>query len=146
MNVRCPLIDFIRTLVKPGGKRHGLTFGARGWTASISANIFGFTAPLRSEDMSWNFNPMAGPGWRPTFGNIMTTHVTKILKETGYELIKSSAQFATGLSCGVNPTEPTQRLHPHRPNTAHRRRGYFCTCRDTREILQTPSRPAKCLR
>ena len=86
-----PLIDFIRTLVKPGEKSY---FGARGWTASISANIFGFTTPLESQDMSWNFNPMAGP-W-------LATHVweyydytkdLKFLKETGYELIKSSANF-----------------------------------------------------
>ena len=44
--------------------------------------------------MSWNFNPMAGP-W-------LTTHIWEyydytrdlnFLKETGYELIKSSADF-----------------------------------------------------
>ena len=60
-----PLIDFIRTLVKPGEKTAKAYFGARGWTASISGNIFGFTTPLESEDMSWNFNPMAGP-WLAT--------------------------------------------------------------------------------
>ena len=90
-----PLIDFIRTLVKPGEKVAQSYFGARGWTASISANIFGFAAPLSSQDMSWNFNPMAGP-W-------LTTHVweyydytrdKKFLKEIGYPLIKSSAIFA----------------------------------------------------
>lgn len=90
-----PLIDFIRTLVKPGEKTAKAYFGARGWTASISGNIFGFTAPLESEDMSWNFNPMAGP-W-------LATHVweyydyardKKFLKEVGYDLIKSSAIFA----------------------------------------------------
>lgn len=89
-----PLIDFIRTLVKPGEKTAQSYFGARGWTASISANIFGFTTPLESQDMSWNFNPMAYP-W-------LATHVweyydytkdLKFLKETGYELIKSSANF-----------------------------------------------------
>ena len=60
-----PLIDFIRTLVKPGEKTARAYFGARGWTASISGNIFGFTSPLTDEDMSWNFNPMAGP-WLAT--------------------------------------------------------------------------------
>ena len=60
-----PLIDFIKTLVKPGEKTAQAYFGARGWTASISGNIFGFTAPLESENMSWNFNPMAGP-WLAT--------------------------------------------------------------------------------
>ena len=34
-----PLIDFIRSLVKPGEKTAQAYFNARGWTASISANI-----------------------------------------------------------------------------------------------------------
>ena len=55
------LVNFIRTLVKPGEKTAQSYFGARGWTASISGNIIGFTTPLESQDMSWNFNPMAGP-------------------------------------------------------------------------------------
>ncbi|WP_291584860.1 glycoside hydrolase N-terminal domain-containing protein [Bacteroides sp.] len=89
-----PLIDFIRGLVKPGEKTAKSYFNARGWTASISANIFGFTAPLSSEQMEWNFNPMAGP-W-------LATHIweyydytcdKKFLSEIGYPLIKSSAQF-----------------------------------------------------
>ena len=89
-----PLIDFIRGLVKPGEKTAQAYFAARGWTASISANIFGFTSPLSSEIMAWNFNPMAGPG--------LATHIWEyydytrdrnFLKEVGYDLIKSSAQF-----------------------------------------------------
>lgn len=89
-----PLIDFIQSLVKPGEVTAKAYFAARGWTASISANIFGFTSPLSSEEMSWNFNPMAGP-W-------LATHVWEyydytrdkaFLKETGYALLKSSAQF-----------------------------------------------------
>ena len=91
-----PLVDFIRPLVKPGQKTAQAYFGTRGWTASISANIFGFTAPLESEDMSWNFNPMAGP-WLAThiWEYYDYTRDKKFLKETGYDLIKSSAQFAT---------------------------------------------------
>lgn len=89
-----PLIDFIRTLVKPGEKTAQAYFGARGWTASVSGNIFGFTSPLTAEDMSWNFSPMAGP-W-------LATHVWEyydytrdkdFLKRIGYDLIKSSADF-----------------------------------------------------
>ncbi|ADV44858.1 glycosyl hydrolase family 95 catalytic domain-containing protein [Bacteroides helcogenes] len=90
-----PLIDFIRTLVKPGKRTAQAYFGARGWTASISGNIFGFTAPLESQDMSWNFNPMAGP-WLAThiWEYYDYTRDKKFLKETGYDLIKSSADFA----------------------------------------------------
>ena len=90
-----PLIDFIRGLVKPGEKTAQAYFAARGWTASISANIFGFTSPLSSEIMAWNFNPMAGP-WLAThiWEYYDYTRDTKFLKEIGYDLIKSSAQFA----------------------------------------------------
>ena len=90
-----PLVDFIRTLVKPGEKTAKSYFGARGWTASISGNIFGFTTPLESQDMSWNFNPMAGP-WLAThiWEYYDYTRDLTFLKETGYELIKSSADFA----------------------------------------------------
>ena len=90
-----PLIDFIRTLVKPGEKVAKSYFGARGWTASISANIFGFASPLSSQDMSWNFNPMAGP-WLAThvWEYYDYTRDKQFLKEVGYDLIKSSADFA----------------------------------------------------
>ena len=90
-----PLIDFIRTLVKPGEKTAQAYFGTRGWTASISGNIFGFTTPLESQNMSWNFNPMAGP-WLAThlWEYYDYTRDKEFLKEIGYDLIKSSAQFA----------------------------------------------------
>ena len=90
-----PLIDFIRTLVKPGEVTAQSYFGARGWTASISANIFGFTSPLSSEDMSWNFSPVAGP-WLAThvWEYYDYTRDKQFLQEIGYDLIKSSANFA----------------------------------------------------
>ena len=90
-----PLIDFIRSLVKPGEKTAQAYFNARGWTASISANIFGFTAPLSSKSMAWNLNPTVGP-WLAThiWEYYDYTRDTKFLKEIGYDLIKSSAQFA----------------------------------------------------
>lgn len=89
-----PLINFIRGLVKPGEKTAQAYFAARGWTASISANIFGFTSPLSSEIMAWNFNPMAGP-WLAThiWEYYDYTRDRNFLKEVGYDLIKSSAQF-----------------------------------------------------
>ncbi len=89
-----PLVDFIRSLVKPGEETAKAYFNARGWTASISANIFGFTSPLSSEDMSWNFNPMAGP-WLAThiWEYYDYTRDKEFLKSTGYDLLKSSAQF-----------------------------------------------------
>ena len=87
-------MDFIKTLVKPGEVSAKAYFGARGWTAAISGNIFGFTAPLISQDMSWNFNPMAGP-WLAThvWDYYDYTRDIDFLKNSGYEIIKSSALF-----------------------------------------------------
>ena len=89
-----PLVDFIRSLVKPGAETAKAYFNARGWTASISANIFGFTSPLSSEDMSWNFNPMAGP-WLAThiWEYYDYTRDKEFKQSTGYDILKSSAQF-----------------------------------------------------
>lgn len=90
-----PLIDFIRTLVKSGEKTAQAYFGARGWTTSISSNIFGFTTPLSSKDMAWNFSPVAGP-WLAThaWNYYDYTRDLNFLKSIGYNLLKSSAQFA----------------------------------------------------
>lgn len=91
-----PLIDYIRTLILPGEKTAKAYFDARGWTASISSNIFGFTSPLASEDMSWNFSPMAGP-WLAThlWEHYDFTRDKKYLKTTAYDIIKGSANFTT---------------------------------------------------
>ena len=89
-----PLFDFIRTLVKPGERTARAYFGARGWTASISSNIFGFTSPLRDKDMSWNFNPMAGPWLAIHVWNYYDyTRDRQFLETVGYDLIRSAAQF-----------------------------------------------------
>ena len=91
-----PLIDFIRTQVKPGEHTAQAYFGARGWTTSISSNIFGFTTPLRDKDMSWNFSPVAGP-WLAThvWDYYDYTRDLDFLKNIGYDLIKGGAEFAT---------------------------------------------------
>lgn len=89
-----PLFDFIRMMLKPGSRTAEDYFGARGWTASISSNIFGFTTPLRDKDMSWNFIPMAGP-WLAThvWNYFDYTRDMTFLRSVGYDLIKGAAQF-----------------------------------------------------
>lgn len=89
-----PLVAFIKGLVKPGAVTAKSYFGTRGWTTSVSGNIFGFTTPLASEDMSWNFSPVAGP-WLAThvWDYYDYTRDKAFLKNTGYDLIKGSAQF-----------------------------------------------------
>lgn len=91
-----PLFTFIKTLIKPGEETARSYFGTRGWTTSVSANIFGFTSPLASEDMSWNFSPFAGPWLATHLWNYYDyTRDRKFLANEAYDIIKGSARFAT---------------------------------------------------
>lgn len=89
-----PLTDFIRLLEKPGERTAKAYWGARGWAAGISANIFGFTAPLNSSDMSWNYNPVAA-SWLAThlWDYYDFTRDLDFLRTTGYPLMKGCALF-----------------------------------------------------
>ncbi len=93
-----PFIDYVRGLVKPGEKTAKAYYGARGWTAEVSTNIFGFTAPLNSSDMFWNYNPTAGP-WLTTqiWEYYDYTRDKEWLQQIGYPIIKSSADFISDL-------------------------------------------------
>lgn len=90
-----PLTDFIKTQAKPGAVTAKAYYNARGWTSSISANIFGFTAPLSDEQMQWNLCPVAGP-WLAThlWEYYDFTRDKNFLRTTGYPLMKGSADFA----------------------------------------------------
>lgn len=89
-----PFVDYVRTLVKPGAVTARDYFGARGWTASISANPFGFTAPLRDRDMSWNLSPVAGPWLAAQVYDIYTFSRDKEwLRNEAYPIIKGTALF-----------------------------------------------------
>ena len=89
-----PLTDFIRLLEKPGERTAKAYWGTRGWAAGISANIFGFTAPLEGADMSWNYNPMAA-SWLAThlWDYYDYTRDLKFLRHTAYPLMKGCALF-----------------------------------------------------
>lgn len=100
-----PLFDYIRSLVKPGERTAKSYFDAKGWTTSISGNIFGFTSPMRNKNISWNFSPVAGP-WLAThvWDYYDYTRDRDFLERTGYELIKSSAEFAVDYLWKKNDT------------------------------------------
>ncbi|MBP5566632.1 MAG: glycoside hydrolase family 95 protein [Bacteroidales bacterium] len=60
-----PLVDFIRTVAKPGEKVAQAYYGARGWTVETSSNLYGYASPGDSESMIWNLAPADGP-WLAT--------------------------------------------------------------------------------
>lgn len=100
-----PLTDYVRSLIKPGEKTAQDYYNARGWTTEVSTNIFGFTAPLNSPDMSWNYNPTAGP-WLTTqiWEYYDYTRDKDWLREVGYPIIKGSADFVSDLLIKHNGT------------------------------------------
>lgn len=89
-----PMIDYIKTQVKPGGVTAKSYYGARGWTSSISANPFGFTAPLRDTDMGWNLCAVAGP-WLATHLWDYYDYTLDLdwLRNEGYPIIRGAALF-----------------------------------------------------
>ena len=90
-----PFVDFVRMLRSAGERTAQAYYGARGWTASISSNAFGFTAPLSSEDMSWNLCSVAGPWLATQVWDLYDyTHDDRVYD---YSLIHSAALFATDL-------------------------------------------------
>lgn len=93
-----PFIDYVSSLIVPGSRTAADYYGARGWTAEVSTNIFGFTAPLASDDMSWNYNPTAGP-WLTTqiWEYYDYTRDDDWLRRVGYPIIKGSADFVSDL-------------------------------------------------
>lgn len=100
-----PFIDYVRSLTKSGAKTASDYYGARGWTAEVSTNIFGFTAPLASDNMSWNYNPTAGP-WLVTqlWEYYDYTRDKEWLRKVGYPIIKGSADFVSDLLMEHNGT------------------------------------------
>lgn len=89
-----PFVDYVRSLMKSGAVTASSYYGARGWTVSISANPFGFTAPLRDRDMSWNLSPVAGPWLAAQVYDIFTfSRDTTWLRREAYPIIKGAALF-----------------------------------------------------
>ena len=89
-----PFVDYVRTQVKPGAATAKAYYDARGWTASISANPFGFTAPLRDTDMSWNLSSVAGPWLAAQVYDMFTySRDTVWLRREAYPIIKGAAEF-----------------------------------------------------
>ena len=90
-----PLVDYIKMMAGPGKEVAQKYWNARGWAASISANVYGKAAPEPGRSLHYNYNPGAA-SW-------LSTHLWDIydytrdidyLRDTAYPLIKECAQFA----------------------------------------------------
>ena len=88
-----PFVDYVRSLEKSGERVAQAYYNARGWTAEISSNIYGYASPGDSESMTWNLAPANGL-W-------LATHLWERYAFTGdrnyladvYDLLAGSADF-----------------------------------------------------
>lgn len=93
-----PLTDYVTGLLRPGARTAADYYGARGWTAPISTNVFGFTAPLDSREMAWNYNPSAGPWLASQLWEYYDfTRDDRWLRTRGYPAIRGAADFSVDL-------------------------------------------------
>ena len=86
-----PLIHFAEGLMPSGSKTARDFYGARGWTAHVVCNPWGFTAP--GEHPSWGATNTGG-AWLalPAWQHFEFTQDTTFLREA-YPLMKEAAQF-----------------------------------------------------
>lgn len=87
-----PLFKYVKLLEKYGSETASKLYGCRGWCAHSVTNPWGYTAP--GGDVSWGLNVSAG-AWLATelWSHYLYTKDDDYLRETGYPLLKSCAEF-----------------------------------------------------
>lgn len=89
-----PLVEYLQMIYEPGKRTAKAMYDARGWTANISTNIYGFTGPSMSGQMEWNLAAINGP-WLAThlWEYYDYTRDIDYLRNTAYPLLAESARF-----------------------------------------------------
>lgn len=88
------LIDYIDDLRVPGAETAKAYHNARGWTAHVHSNIWGFTAPSNYGVMFWQYFPMAS-AWlsQHAWEHYDFTRDKTYLRNQGYPMLKDQAHF-----------------------------------------------------
>lgn len=86
------LFTYVRLLEKYGSETASKVYGCRGWCAHTVTNPWGYTAP--GGGVGWGLNVSAG-AWLATqlWSHYKYTLDKDYLRETGYPLLKSCAEF-----------------------------------------------------
>lgn len=86
------LFTYLRHLEKYGAETASKLYGCKGWCAHTIANVWGYTAP--GGDVSWGLH-VTGGAWLATelWSHYLYTLDTDYLKNTGYPILKSCAEF-----------------------------------------------------
>lgn len=88
------MFNYVKLLEKYGSETARKLYGCRGWCAHTVTNPWGFTAP--GGYVGWALCPTAG-AWLATelWSHYLYTLDTDYLRDTGYPLLKSCAEFFT---------------------------------------------------
>lgn len=87
-----PLFNYIRFLADNGRETARKVYGCNGWVAHTVCNAWGYTAP--GWGVGWGMN-VSGGAWIAThlWSHFLYTCDLDFLRETGYPLLKSTAEF-----------------------------------------------------
>lgn len=87
-----PLFAYLRLLEKNGSETARRMYGCDGWVAHTVCNAWGYTAP--GWGVSWGMN-VTGGAWLAThlWSHFLYTRDMDYLRNTGYPLLKSTAEF-----------------------------------------------------
>lgn len=87
-----PMFKYVALLAKYGAETASKLYGCNGWCAHTVTNPWGYTA--NGGDISWGLNVTAG-AWLATelWSHYLYTLDENFLRETGYPLLKSCAEF-----------------------------------------------------
>ncbi len=91
-----PLIDYTNSLRGPGAVTAKAYSNARGWTANLSGNIWGYTVPQPGvkRPRYWSYFPLSG-AWLTThaFEQFAFGGDQKYLRETSWPILSGTADF-----------------------------------------------------
>jgi len=91
-----PLLSYIDSLRRPGRHTAQTYFGARGWTANLSGNLWGSTSPNpgKNRPRYWAWFPMGGP-WLSThaFEQYAFGMDPTLLRKRGWPILSETADF-----------------------------------------------------
>lgn len=89
--LQLPLVDYVKSLVKPGENTAKVYYNSRGWVTHILGNVWGFTSP--SEDPSWGATNTAGAWLCQHLWQHYEFTLDKNYLASVYPVLKGAAEF-----------------------------------------------------
>jgi alpha-L-fucosidase 2 len=89
--LQLPLVDYVKSLVKPGENTAKVYYNSRGWVTHMLGNVWGFTSP--SEDPSWGATNTSGAWLCQHLWQHYEFTLDKDYLASVYPVLKGAAEF-----------------------------------------------------